>query len=324
MALLIDEILSRTAAVAGKVDAISEDGTKPAGDHAAEFMTTVRAALRDLRGRSVVRATNIYQWLRTSVGGQFGNHLEGLECCFPPFPSMWVEWTGAPLRSNVVRHDGRIGCLAVTCPRDDDKKGWEVAILPAFMTDRGFSMTRRFTVSLLDEDGNCKGTCFKDWEGCVLRLDEVPESEYQLGMDTTLVVLQTFSFMNCMGVGENVGHPSSTPMQKKWNRKAEKDGKKPLPLVSFTTVDIGPLFCRRKRNGNVKPEPTGRHNRDHWTRGHVKHYPGLLLFGRIPLDKPGIWCPAFRSGRAKGEVRRTEYTVQTPESPGAVPLAAVA
>jgi hypothetical protein len=126
--------------------------------------------------------------------------------------------------------------------------------------------------------------------------------------------------MNCTGVRETVEHPSATPLQKKWDRNTEKKGKKPLPLVSFTTVDIGPVIARGKKNG--KPEPTGMHNRQHWTRGHVKRYPGLLLFGRVQLDKPGVWCPAFKSGRAKGEVKREEYKVQTPELPSQPPLAA--
>jgi hypothetical protein len=137
----------------------------------------------------------------------------------------------------------------------------------------------------------------------------VHEREFYFKM--TFVVLQTFSFMNCQGVRETVEHPSSTPLQKKWNQKAKKDGKQPLPLVSFTSVDIGPVIARGKKD--AKSEPTGRHNREHWTRGHVKHYPGLLLFGRIQLDKPGIWCPAFKSGRAKGEVKRAKYDVTIPE-----------
>ena len=48
----------------------------------------------------------------------------------------------------------------------------------------------------------------------------------------------------------------------------------------------------------------------------MKHYPGLLSFGRVQLDKSDIWCPAFKSGRAKGEVKREAYTAQTLEPPG--------
>ena len=155
---------------------------------------------------------------------------------------------------------------------------------------------------------------FADMLGKQYHQDELDENDRDFCMASAITVFQTFCFMNCHGVKEAVEEPSKTPLQKKWSRKAEKEGRKPRPLVSFTTVDIGPLFTRGKRNG--KPEPTGRHNREHWTRGHVKHYPGLLLFGRVKLDKPGVWCPAFKSGRAKGEVRRAEYTVQTPTAQG--------
>jgi len=74
--------------------------------------------------------------------------------------------------------------------------------------------------------------------------------------------------MNCTGVRQAMGSPSSTPLQRKWSRNAGRDGRKDKPLVSFTSVEIGKFFSQQRKG---KSEPNGAHNRAHWTRGHVKH-----------------------------------------------------
>jgi hypothetical protein len=259
--------------------------------------------LEEVQGKSVIRATNIYQWCLWETR-EHGFDLDSLECCFPPFEMAWVEWGGMPMGGS----DGRMGVLVRSVRKQDE---WEMAMEFALLVGDRLGMPAWSLVCRIADDGKWTGLCVKDSKGETFDIrDKLDQDEIHAYSATAITVLQTFCFMNCTGVRQTVDEPSMTPLQKKWDRNSSKEGHVPKPLVSFTTVEIGKFFAQR-RNG--KSQPTGAHNREHWTRGHVKHYPGLLLFGRVKLERPGVWCPSFKSGRAKGEVKRAEYDVTVPE-----------
>lgn len=283
------------------------------GDEA-ETVSMREAALRQGRwlvedckqvwGKAVVRITNVAAW----VAREYDHKpfvFESLECNIPPFSVTWLEWEG---RGVPKEAGGRMGVL-VHADREDTGE-WLLLLQFVFIADERLAMPLHSLAFVLDEEGRISRHGFFNaaMQGCPP--SEISEHERQeMYVYPAAIVLQAINFMNCTGVKEALEEPSKTPLQKKWNDKARKQGKKPMPLVSYTTLNIGPLFVPKRKAGG-SGEPTGIHQRLHWTRGHVKHYPGLMLFGRVKLDKPGIWCPAFRSGRAKeGVVHHEKYEV---------------
>lgn len=304
MPLLIDEIRTKYGDPSLLAPAFSDGSGLDIHDQRLNYQDFLQN-VQEVQGKSIIRATNIFQWMLRQSGDDSATNDEP-ECCFAPFPVTWVEWSGLPMANG---GDGRIGVMVNS--EKNEAGEWMMLMVFVYLEDRGLAQPFWHVMCRLGSDGAWKGVAAINGNGETADpFTVLDDNDCGLYGIITEVVLHTFCFMNCTGVRTILEEPSKTPLQKKWNQKAEKEGKKPKPLVSFTTVEIGKFFAQA-RNGQA--QPTGAHNREHWTRGHVKHYPGLLLFGRVKLEKPGVWCPAFKSGRAKGEVKRAEYNVSTPE-----------
>jgi hypothetical protein len=303
MALLIDSIRR-----------IDNPTAYPVAGVEPETVSMQEAALRQARwlvedcqevwGKAVVRITNIAAWVAREYKDK-PFFFESLECNIPPFPVTWFEWEGW----GVPKEAGGMMGVLVHADRKDTGE-WFLLFHFVFMPDERLTMALHCLAFGLDEEGRISRHGFSNAAAQRCPPSEISEDvKRELYLYPAAIVLHAVNFMNCTGVREKSEEPSKTPLQKKWNEKARKQGKPPKPLVSYSTLDIGPLFVP-KRNAGGSGEPTGIHQRLHWTRGHVKHYPRLMLFGRVKLEKPGIWCPAFRSGRAKeGVVHHKSYEV---------------
>lgn len=311
MALFIDRIRNWTAGTL-RASLPPADQSDEMRQEMSQRLSRIAAASLEVCGRSVIRASNVAQYLKLTMpspDGPYEFRPEDFECSIPPFPLTWLEWrdyfnlSGEEATRGALVSADRVG-RQQPVPFRSDLEGWLVRCL--LMTEFGDGTVVHAPydiVLMVTKDGDVirHEPRFRSEPLRAAHSGTLQDSaEYNQNL---LVILQTINFANCAGVREVLEEPGKTPLQKKWARKGGK-----RPLTSHTVLDIGPLFASRRSGG--KANCAGSPVREHWTRGHMKRYQGLLLFGRVKLEKPGIWCPAFKSGRRElGTVQHDHYTV---------------
>src|ERR1017187_8941926 len=122
MPLLIDEIRGRLERCTTDIE--SRSGHKGFDrDAAVRQVRFLASDIAEVTGRSIVRATNIREYLSREWGGRQFDY-DSMECCMPPFPLVWVEWTGTKCEAD----GGRIGVM-VNSQWQKDKDGYDQWLL---------------------------------------------------------------------------------------------------------------------------------------------------------------------------------------------------
>jgi len=156
-------------------------------DAAVRQVRFLASDIAEVTGRSIVRATNIREYLSREWGGRQFDY-DSMECCMPPFPLVW--WVdGDQVRGGMASHR-RDGQFPVA-----EGQG---RIRPVLLRIAGRRSERRQLAMpfyilgcTVNDDGRWEGVTLVDGNQGFHHMDELDEDEQVLYMETAVVVFQT-------------------------------------------------------------------------------------------------------------------------------------
>lgn len=122
------------------------------------------------------------------------------------------------------------------------------------------------------------------------------ERNAQMGIS----VLFAIALSNCKNTNEVFHSPTKS------KRKVDKSKSKPLPLLTYRTLNIRPMTKALHEEGKIETE--GINRALHLCRGHFKDYREHGLFGK---EKGVYWWDAHVRGREENGVVEKDYRVLT-------------